>query len=59
MNEGPNATADDIAREYEVGDAACWLHLICPACGAVIANDDGHRSDCDAGGQDVPSNKSF
>ena len=28
------------------GEAACLLHLVCPACGAVIT--DGHREGCDA-----------
>jgi hypothetical protein len=28
------------------GDAACWLHLVCDECGAVVTSRDGHRPDC-------------
>lgn len=30
------------------GDAACWLHLVCEDCGAVVAGADGHRPGCAA-----------
>ena len=26
------------------GESACWMHLVCPECGAVVSDDDGH--DC-------------
>ena len=26
------------------GESACWMHLVCPECGAVLSDDDGH--DC-------------
>jgi hypothetical protein len=28
------------------GDAACWLHLVCEECGAVVTARDGHRAGC-------------
>jgi len=28
------------------GDAACWLHLVCEECGAVVTPRDGHRPGC-------------
>ncbi len=32
------------------GDAACWAHLVCEECGAIIS--DGHRSGCSIGNDD-------
>lgn len=34
-------------EENEGGDSACWAHLICTACGSVLA--EGHRPGCPAG----------
>lgn len=30
----------------ETGDAACWAHLVCPECGAVVS--EGHQAGCPA-----------
>jgi hypothetical protein len=30
------------------GDDACWLHLVCPSCGALVTAEDRHREGCDA-----------
>lgn len=30
----------------EVGEAACYAHLVCPDCGSVVA--EGHGPDCPA-----------
>jgi hypothetical protein len=53
------STGDDVAEsgrpsldvEEEGGDAACWVHLVCPECGAVLdgahscgSNDAGSES---------------
>ena len=42
--------------EYEEGgDPVCWAHLVCPDCGAIIA--EGHRTGCEAsqaGTEEVP-----
>jgi uncharacterized protein YeaO (DUF488 family) len=35
--------------ETETADAACWAHLVCPQCGAVVS--EGHQPGCQA----VPS----
>ncbi len=37
----------DAGATVEVGDAACWAHLVCPDCGAVVI--EGHRDGCQAG----------
>jgi hypothetical protein len=34
------------ATAQETGDAACWAHLVCLDCGAVVS--EGHREDCQA-----------
>lgn len=36
---------DDDERE-ETGDAACWLDLVCPDCGAMLAGNGRHRPGC-------------
>lgn len=46
--ESPNPT--DVApplraQADEGGESACWVHLTCPSCGAMIAT--GHRVTCD------------
>jgi len=40
---GVQATANETR-----GDDACWLHLVCPSCGALATAEDGHREGCDA-----------
>jgi uncharacterized protein YeaO (DUF488 family) len=39
----PAAPADP-ARPAEGGEAACFAHLVCPECGAVVT--EGHRAGC-------------
>lgn len=36
---------DDVSRDDEGGESACFAHLICPECGAVL---DGsvHSTEC-------------
>ncbi|MGD0472912.1 MAG: hypothetical protein ABSB70_06815 [Candidatus Velthaea sp.] len=43
MREPPNldAASDDLG-----GDIACWLHLVCPSCGAILTASAGHRPEC-------------
>ena len=33
--------------EEQGGDRACWAHLVCPDCGAVVS--EGHAAGCQAG----------
>jgi uncharacterized protein YeaO (DUF488 family) len=36
--------AGEAAATEEMGDGACWAHLACPDCGAVVS--EGHRESC-------------
>ena len=46
VGESP-AEVDSSSEETTVGgDPACWAHLICPECGAVIS--EGHQAGCPA-----------
>lgn len=38
--------ASEAAAAREAGEAACWAHLVCPDCGAVVS--EGHREGCQA-----------
>lgn len=42
----PPATDRDTSagRPDDGGDFACWAHLVCPECGAVVSG--GHRQGC-------------
>lgn len=34
-------SADRTEYEIEGGDPVCWMHLLCPSCGAMPDPDDG------------------
>jgi len=36
------------AEAKEGGEAACWAHLVCPECGAIVT--EGHAAGCGFGG---------
>ena len=42
-----NRAAEPAGEPGEGGDAACWAHLVCPECGAMISG--GHRPGCTLG----------
>jgi uncharacterized protein YeaO (DUF488 family) len=46
--EAPVVGADQGSGAEELGgDRACWAHLVCPDCGAVVT--EGHAAGCQAG----------
>ena len=40
----PSAAAGWDGEHEEGGDPVCWLHLVCPECGAIESGD--HRPGC-------------
>jgi hypothetical protein len=47
-DRAPLAADNGSADEQDTpGDTACWAHLVCPACGAMLS--EGHRADCRLG----------
>ena len=47
---GPDTMEDRAATglvDDEGGEEACWAHLVCPGCGALLA--EGHRPGCEEG----------
>ena len=40
----PGTTTPEAGEAMAGGDAACWAHLVCPECGAVVS--EGHRAGC-------------
>ena len=47
MTPGDDAALDlaEDLGDVDAGDAACWAHLVCPECGAVVGPDP-HRAGC-------------
>jgi len=43
---------DGTAEDAEGGEAACYAHLVCPDCGAVVS--EGHAPGCEAGRSLLP-----
>lgn len=40
----PGIESGEAADQERAGEPACWAHLVCPACGAMIS--EGHREGC-------------
>ena len=46
MADEPQTAAE---ASEPIGDAVCWLHLVCESCGALIEREgDPHRPGCEA-----------
>lgn len=45
INQGTNED-DEFYAQPAGGDAACWLHLVCADCGAIINGSERHRTCC-------------
>ena len=52
MPENPAQDAETAEAAEEGGEAACWAHLVCPECGAIVT--EGHAAGC-AFGAATPS----
>jgi hypothetical protein len=46
--EPVTAETDRAGTPGEAGEPACWAHLVCPTCGAMVS--EGHRRGCQSGG---------
>ncbi len=45
-------TLDRAVDEPEGGDPVCWLHLLCPACGAMPDPEEAASSTCPRCGEE-------
>jgi hypothetical protein len=45
-------TVDRTDREGEGGDPVCWMHLICPSCGAMPDPADAESGRCPRCGEE-------
>ena len=52
MLEEP-AQDTEAAEAAEGGEAACWAHLVCPECGAIVT--EGHAAGCSFGAAGPPA----
>jgi hypothetical protein len=50
---GQNAEMD--GSQHPEGDSACWLHLVCESCGAIVDEHNGHRPGCDLADTTAPT----
>ena len=45
-------TLDRAVDEPEGGDTVCWMHLLCPACGAMPDPEDAASATCPRCGEE-------
>ena len=53
MIEEPVQDTEAAHVEAEGGEAACWAHLVCPECGAIVT--EGHAAGCGFGAAGPPA----